>query len=36
MTPKDESVWRQTMEEVKGEWELLRNMAGAVGHAITK
>ncbi|MGE5297232.1 MAG: glycosyltransferase [Solirubrobacterales bacterium] len=36
VTTKDESVWRQTMEEVKGEWELLRNMAGAVGHAITK
>jgi 1,2-diacylglycerol 3-alpha-glucosyltransferase len=36
LTPKDDSVWRQTTEEVKGEWELLRNMAGAVGHAITK
>lgn len=36
VTAKDESVWRQTMEEVKGEWELLRNMAGAVGHAIAK
>jgi len=35
-TPKDDSVWRQTMEEAKGEWELLRNMAEAVGHAITK
>jgi glycosyltransferase involved in cell wall biosynthesis len=34
-TAKDESAWRQTMEEVKGEWELIRNMAGAVGHAIT-
>jgi len=34
--PKDEGAWRQTMEEVKGEWELLRNMAEAVGHAITK
>jgi glycosyltransferase involved in cell wall biosynthesis len=33
---KDDSVWRQTMEEIKGEWELLRNMAGAVGHAIAK
>lgn len=34
--PKDEHVWRQAMEEVKAEWELLRNMAGAVGHAMTK
>ena len=33
---KDESVWHQAMEEVKAEWELLRNMAGAVGHAITR
>ncbi len=36
VSPKDDSVWRQTMEEVKGEWELLRNVAGAVGHAIAK
>ncbi len=34
--PKDEHVWRQAMEEVKAEWELLKNMAGAVGHAMTR
>ena len=34
--PKDEHMWRQAMEEVKAEWELLRNMAGAVGQAIVK
>ena len=34
--PKDEHVWRQAMEEVKAEWELLRNMAGAVGQAMVK
>jgi hypothetical protein len=33
---KDEGVWHQALEEVKAEWELLRNMAGAVGHAITR
>jgi glycosyltransferase involved in cell wall biosynthesis len=34
--PKDESVWHQAMEEIRVEWELLRNMAGAVGHAVRK
>jgi 1,2-diacylglycerol 3-alpha-glucosyltransferase len=31
---KDESMWRQAMEEIKAEWELLKNMAEAVGHAL--
>jgi glycosyltransferase involved in cell wall biosynthesis len=34
--PKDESPWHHAMEEIKAEWELLKNMAGAVGHAIRK
>lgn len=34
--PKDESVWHQAAEEVKAEWELLKNMAEAVSHAITR
>jgi glycosyltransferase involved in cell wall biosynthesis len=34
--PKDESSWHHAMEEIKAEWELLKNMAGAVGHAIRK
>jgi len=32
--PKDESSWHHAMEEIKAEWELLKNMAGAVGHAM--
>ena len=34
--PRDESVWHHAMEEVKAEWELLKNMAGAVGQAIKR
>jgi glycosyltransferase involved in cell wall biosynthesis len=34
--PKDESTWHHAMEEVKAEWELLKNMAEAVGHAMRK
>jgi 1,2-diacylglycerol 3-alpha-glucosyltransferase len=34
--PRDESVWHQAAEEVKAEWELLKNMAEAVSYAITK
>ncbi len=34
--PKDESSWHHAMEEIKAEWELLKNMAEAVGHAIRK
>ncbi|OHB67348.1 MAG: glycosyl transferase family 1 [Planctomycetes bacterium RBG_13_62_9] len=34
--PKDESVWHQAAEEIKAEWELLKNMAEAVGHAMTR
>ncbi len=34
--PKDESSWHHAMEEIKAEWELLKNMAEAVGHAIKK
>jgi glycosyltransferase involved in cell wall biosynthesis len=30
---KDESGWRQAMEEIKGDGELLKNMAEAVRHA---
>ena len=33
---KDESVWHHAMEEIKAEWELLRNMADAVGQAMRK
>jgi 1,2-diacylglycerol 3-alpha-glucosyltransferase len=32
--PRDESTWHQAMEEIKGEWELLKNMAEAVTHAL--
>jgi len=32
--PKDESVWHQAMEEIKAEWELLKNTAEAVRHAL--
>jgi 1,2-diacylglycerol 3-alpha-glucosyltransferase len=32
--PRDESGWRQAVEEVRVEWELLKNMAEAVGHAL--
>lgn len=32
--PRDESSWRQAMEEIKAEWELLKNMAEAVTHAL--
>jgi len=32
--PKDESLWHQAVEEVRSEWELLRNMAEAVGQAL--
>jgi hypothetical protein len=31
---RDESVWRRAGEEIKTEWELLKNMAEAVGHAL--
>lgn len=31
---RDESVWHHAMDEIRVEWELLRNMAGAVGHAV--
>jgi 1,2-diacylglycerol 3-alpha-glucosyltransferase len=31
---RDESVWRQAGEAIKAEWELLKNMAEAVGHAL--
>ncbi len=31
---RDESVWHQASEEVKAEWELLKNMAEAVTHAL--
>jgi 1,2-diacylglycerol 3-alpha-glucosyltransferase len=34
--PRDESMWHQASEEVKAEWELLKNVAEAVGHAMTK
>jgi glycosyltransferase involved in cell wall biosynthesis len=34
--PKDESSWHHAMEEIKAEWELLKNMAGAVGHAMKR
>jgi glycosyltransferase involved in cell wall biosynthesis len=34
--PRDESVWHHAMEEIKAEWELLKNMAEAVGQAIKK
>ncbi len=34
--PKDESSWHHAMEEIKAEWELLKNMAEAVGHAIKR
>jgi len=34
--PKDEGVWHQASEEVKAEWELLKNMAEAVSHAMTQ
>jgi len=32
--PRDESSWHHAMEEIKAEWELLKNMAEAVGHAM--
>jgi 1,2-diacylglycerol 3-alpha-glucosyltransferase len=34
--PKDESSWHHAMEEIKAEWELLKNMAEAVGHAMRR
>jgi 1,2-diacylglycerol 3-alpha-glucosyltransferase len=34
--PKDESVWHHAMEEIKAEWELLKNMAEAVGQAVRR
>jgi glycosyltransferase involved in cell wall biosynthesis len=34
--PKDESVWHHAMEEIRAEWELLKNMAEAVGHAVRR
>jgi 1,2-diacylglycerol 3-alpha-glucosyltransferase len=34
--PKDESPWHHAMEEIKAEWELLKNMAEAVGHAMRR
>jgi 1,2-diacylglycerol 3-alpha-glucosyltransferase len=33
--PRDESGWHHAAEQVKAEWELLKNMAEAVGHALT-
>lgn len=32
--PRDESLWHQAGEEIKAEWELLKNMAEAVTHAL--
>lgn len=32
--PRDESLWHQAAEEIKAEWELLKNMADAVSHAL--
>ena len=32
--PKDESGWHQAAEEIRSEWELLKNMAEAVGQAL--
>jgi len=32
--PRDDSVLRQATEEIKAEWELLKNMAEAVTHAL--
>ncbi len=32
--PRDESVLHQAAEEIKAEWELLKNMAEAVSHAL--
>jgi glycosyltransferase involved in cell wall biosynthesis len=34
--PKDESVWHHAMEEIRAEWELLKNMAEAVGQAMKR
>ena len=34
--PKDQSVWHHAMEEIKAEWELLKNMAEAVGQAVRR
>jgi 1,2-diacylglycerol 3-alpha-glucosyltransferase len=34
--PRDEGVWHQAAEEIKAEWELLKNMAEAVSHAMTR
>jgi 1,2-diacylglycerol 3-alpha-glucosyltransferase len=31
---RDESMWRRAREEIKAEWELLKNVAEAVGHAL--
>jgi 1,2-diacylglycerol 3-alpha-glucosyltransferase len=31
---KDETMWRRAMEEVKAEWELVKNTAGAVRQAL--
>jgi len=33
---KDQSAWRHAIDEVRVEWELLKNMAEAVGQAIKK
>jgi 1,2-diacylglycerol 3-alpha-glucosyltransferase len=34
--PKDQSVWHHAMEEIRAEWELLKNMAEAVGQAVRR
>jgi 1,2-diacylglycerol 3-alpha-glucosyltransferase len=34
--PRDESVWHHAMEEIRVEWELLKNMAEALGHAVKR
>ncbi len=34
--PRDESVWAHAMEEIRVEWELFKNMAEAVSHAVRR
>jgi hypothetical protein len=31
---RDESVWENSMEQIKAEWEVLANLTSAVGHAL--
>jgi glycosyltransferase involved in cell wall biosynthesis len=33
-TPKNESVWQQSIEQIKTEWELFSNLTSAVGDAL--